>query len=81
MAQFIITCEHDAGECADLDCEMQDVGVAEVIKGRDFFCSCPYGYHGGWVAVEGQSADGILASLPPVFRSHAKVYEVESIRF
>jgi hypothetical protein len=81
MAQFIITCDHRAEECAEMEREMQEVGVAEVIKGHDFFCSCPYGHHAGWVAVEGESAEAILVSLPPVFRSHANVYEVEAVRF
>jgi hypothetical protein len=81
VAKFIITCEHTEAECAELDREMQAVGVADVIKGRDFFCSCPYGHHGGWVEVEGESAKAIQASLPPIFGSHAKVYEVEAIRF
>jgi hypothetical protein len=81
MTRFIITCEHTAEECAELDSEMQAVGVADAIKGRDFFCSCPYGHHGGWVEVEGVSAQAIHASLPPVFQSHAKVYEVEAVRF
>jgi hypothetical protein len=79
--QFIITCEHKAEECAELERELQEAGPAEIIKGKDFFCSCPYGYHGGWVAVEGDDADVILASLPPVFRSHARVHHVEAIRF
>ena len=81
MTQFIITCEHAAEECEELDRELRAVGVAEVMKERDFFCSCPFGHHGGWVAVEGESAATIHASLPPVFRSHAKVYEVEAVRF
>jgi cell division protein FtsX len=81
MSTFIITCEHEAEECADLDREMQEIGVAEVIKGKDFFCACPYGYHGGWVAVEGSDAESILALLPPVFRSHAHVYQIEAVRF
>jgi hypothetical protein len=81
VATFIITCEHKAQECAEMDREMQEVGVANAIKGKDFFCSCPYGHHGGWVAVEGESAEAILVSLPPVFRSHANVYEVEAVRF
>ena len=81
MENFIITCEHRAEECEEMDREMQDVGVAEVMKGKDFFCSCPYGHHGGWVAVEGESAEAILASLPPIFRSHATVHKIETIRF
>lgn len=81
MAQFIITCEHRAEECQELDQEMQTLGVAEVIKGKDFFCSCPYGYHGGWVTVEGDSSEAILQALPPVFRAHANVYQVEVAQF
>jgi len=81
MATFIISCEHTETECRDLDREMQAVGVADVIKGRDFFCSCPFGHHGGWVAVEGESADAVRRSLPPVFGSHASIYEVEPVRF
>jgi hypothetical protein len=81
MTQFIITCEHAAEDCEELDREMQAVGIADVMKGRDFFCSCPYGHHGGWVAGEGESAEAIQASLPPVFGSHARVYRVEVTQF
>jgi hypothetical protein len=81
MSKFIITCEHTAEECAEMDREMQTVGVADVMKGKDFYCSCPYGYHGGWVTVEGESAEAIAAALPPVFGSHAKIHEVEAVGF
>jgi hypothetical protein len=81
MAKFIITCEHTEEECAEIDRELQSVGVAEVMKGRDFFCSCPYGHHGGWVEVEGETEEAIHSSLPPVFGSHANVYKVEAVRF
>ena len=81
MARFIITCEHKPEECAEMERELQQLGPAEVIRGRDFFCSCPNGYHGGWVAVEGGSAKEILASLPPVFRSHAQAIQVETLQY
>jgi hypothetical protein len=81
MAHFIITCEHEASECAAMEEELQHLGPAEVIRGKDFHCSCPYGHHGGWVAVEGDSAEGILASLPPIFRSHASAYQIETMVF
>jgi hypothetical protein len=81
MATFIVTCEHTEEECAELDKEMADIGVAEIMKGKDFYCSCPFGHHGGWIAVEGDDANAIKESLPPVFRSHASVYLVEAVRF
>ncbi len=81
MSKFVITCEHKAEECDALSAELESLGTPAIIKGRDFFCSCPYGHHGGWVAVEAVSAADILSSLAPLFRSHANVYEVEAIRF
>jgi len=81
MARYIITCEHEAEECEAIEREMQTEGVPPVIKGKEFFCSCPYGHHGGWVAVDGESGEAILASLPPIFRAHAKVHQIESMTF
>jgi hypothetical protein len=81
MATYIITCDHRAEECAAMEEELARLGPAAVIQGKDFFCSCPYGHHAGWVAVEGESAEDILATLPPVFRSHANAYQIETIRF
>ncbi len=81
MAQFILTCEHQASECDSLNQELEALGTPAVIKGRDFFCSCPYGHHGGWIAVEGDDPDAVLASLGPIFRAHAQVFRVESMRF
>jgi len=81
MATYIITCDHAAEECEALSKELEEVGAPEVIRGKDFFCSCPHGHHAGWVAVEGDSAESILASLPPVFRSHANAYQTETMVF
>lgn len=81
MTRFIVTCEHQAEECEPLEREMQTEGIPSVIKGKEFFCSCPHGHHGGWVAVDGDSEEAILASLPPIFRSHARAYQVESMMF
>ena len=81
MATYILTCDHEASECAAIEEELQRLGPAEVIQGRDFYCSCPYGKHAGWVAVEAENAESVLASLPPVFRTHAQVHQVETVRF
>ena len=81
MAQYILTCEHEASECEAIEREFQDLGTPEVMKGRDFFCSCPFGHHGGWVTLESESADAVLAALPPLLRSHAQVFEVATVVF
>jgi hypothetical protein len=81
MATYIITCDHAPEECEPMDKEWQQLGVPEVIKGKPFYCSCPHGHHGGWVTVEGESAEAILNSLTPLFRSHAKVHQIETVVF
>jgi hypothetical protein len=79
VKRFIVTCDHKPEECEALSRELEESGVPEAIKGKEFLCSCPYGHHGGWTVVEGESATAILGSLPPLFRSHADVYEVEGM--
>jgi hypothetical protein len=52
-----------------------------MIKGKDYWCSCPYGFHAGWVTVEAESPEAALAALPPLNRAHTKAYQVESMQF
>ena len=82
MPRFVLECtEHTDQQCEEMSREMEQQGVAEVLKGREFFCSCPHGYHAGWAVVEGQDAEAILATLPPIFRAHAKAHEIETMQF
>ena len=81
MATFMLTCEHPAEVCEALFQEQQQLGTPDVYKGRDFLCSCPFGEHNGWVVVEGETGEAILASLPPLFRSHAKARQIETMVF
>jgi hypothetical protein len=77
----MITSDHTADECKDIEDELDKVGIAEAIKGYDFHCSCPYGHHGGWVVVEADTAEAVRVTFPPVFASHADVYQIETQPF
>ena len=81
MATYIITCDHAAEDCEPMNEECERLGVPEVIKGKPFYCSCPYGHHAGWVAVEADNPESIMASLTPLFRSHARVHQIETALF
>jgi len=82
MPQFVLECtEHTEAQCDEMSQEMEREGVAEVLKGREFLCSCPHGHHAGWAVVEGSDADSILATLPPIFRAHARAHQIESMQF
>ncbi|HLF09500.1 MAG TPA: hypothetical protein VI789_09190 [Dehalococcoidia bacterium] len=81
MSQFLLYCEHTAEECEELGKEYEVYGVPGPVKGQDYYCSCPYGFHAGWVVVEAASAEHAMASLPPLNRAHTKAYQVETMRF
>jgi hypothetical protein len=81
MSQYLLYCEHTADECEALGQEYETLGAPELIRGKDYWCSCPYGFHAGWVTVEAESEDAALKALPPINRSHTKAYRVESMRF
>jgi hypothetical protein len=82
MATVVIECgEHTDGECEAMSKEIEELGVPDVLKGRDFACSCPFGRHGGWCVVEATDAAAALAGFGPVNKSHMKAYPVEMVRF
>lgn len=81
MATFMITCDHNPEDCEAMSKELELLGAPDFIKGRDFYCSCPFGHHAGWIKVEGESKESLLAGLPPIFRSHANAYQIETVVF
>jgi hypothetical protein len=82
MATYILECgAHTDEECAAMSKEMEEYGTPEILKGVDFFCSCPHGHHAGWAVVEARSKEAALSSLAPLFKSHAEAHEVEKVQF
>ncbi len=81
MAKYILECgEHADAECLAMTKELEEFGTPNVLKDRDFFCSCPFGHHAGWAVVEASSKDAVLSDLAPRFRAHARVHEIETVR-
>jgi hypothetical protein len=74
MATFLIHNRHQAAECPVLDEEYQAMGgVPAALRGHEYFCTCPTGDHGAYVVVDGDSADQVLAMLPPKYRAGTRV--------
>ncbi len=74
MAQFLIHNRHEPQECEDLNKEYEAIGgLPAPFKGHEYFCTCPTGDHGAYVVVDGDSADAVLAMLPPKYRAGARV--------
>ncbi|MBI1885486.1 MAG: hypothetical protein HYS09_04115 [Chloroflexi bacterium] len=80
MAQYLLHCrEHTDAECEEMNKEFESYDVPEGLKGRDFYCSCPHGVHGGWMVVEASSADAALPLMPPINRSFTKAIQVDTM--
>ncbi|MFN2545041.1 MAG: hypothetical protein ABR600_10815 [Actinomycetota bacterium] len=74
MAQFLIHNRHEPAECEVLSQEYEAVGgMPAALDGHEYFCTCPTGDHGAYVIAEADSADSILAMLPPKFRAGSQV--------
>ena len=75
MAQtFILVNEHRPEDCAAMDA---DSPFAPELKGKEFYCSCPYGVHGFFILAEGDSAEQVMGFLPPTFRPGTKAQALE----
>ncbi len=81
MAQFVLQCEHTAEECDEMNQEVETLGVPDILRGKEYFCACPFGVHAGWVVVEAASAEDALASMGPVTRAHHRAIQVEIVKF
>jgi hypothetical protein len=74
MPQFLIHNRHEPEECQALYEEYEAMGgLPAAFKGHEYFCTCPTGDHGAYVIVDGDSADAVLAMLPPKYRAGARV--------
>jgi len=55
MSRFLLYCERTPEECQALSNEYETYGVPQPVKGQDYYCSCPYSFHAGWVVVKHQA--------------------------
>lgn len=66
--------EHNAEDCARMD---PSGPFAPDLKGREFYCTCPYGAHGFFIVAEGDSGEQVMGFLPREFQKGTKVLAVE----
>lgn len=63
MATYLIINEHRAEECEPMEAGMDR--LPEHLKGKNFYCTCPYGKHGFYMILDGESSEQVVAGLPP----------------
>ena len=78
MTRYMVINSHAPEECEGMESDVDKLPAQ--LKGRDFYCTCPFGEHGFYMFLEGDSSEEVLALLPTSFRSggttRAVPYEV-----
>ncbi len=77
MAEFMLHHTHPAGDCENIFPQLQN--VAQSLKGKNFFCTCPSGDHGGFFQVEAGSPEDAVGLLPEIMRASTQVFPGETM--
>jgi hypothetical protein len=75
MPQFMLHHTHRPEQCREMF--EAAVGWTSELKGKEFFCSCPGGEHGGFFITEAADAAAAVAQLPARHRETTRVYSGE----
>ena len=63
MARFMVLNSHEAEDCERMEEDVER--LPPVLKGQDFYCTCPAGEHAYYMFLEGNTGEEILNTLPP----------------
>ncbi len=77
MAEFMLHHTHPAEDCEEIFPQLQN--VAQSLKGKNFFCTCPSGDHGGFFQVEAGSPEDAVRLLPKIMRASTQVFPGETM--
>ncbi len=77
MAEFMLHHTHPAEDCEEIFPQLQN--VAQSLKGKNFFCTCPSGDHGGFFQVEAASPEDAVRLLPEIMRASTQVFPGETM--
>ena len=77
MAEFMLHHTHPAEDCENIFPQLQN--VAQSLKGKNFFCTCPSGDHGGFFQVEAGSHEDAVRLLPEIMRASTQVFPGETM--
>lgn len=73
--QYMVTHRHPPEECETQDSDIEELPAH--LKGKDFYCSCPYGEHGFVMFIEGETAEEVIRGLPAAWRKGTRAVGVE----
>ena len=63
MAQkYMVVNRHEPDYCEPMEAALTH--LPEHLEGQDLFCPCPYGEHGFYMILEGESSEAVIEGLP-----------------
>lgn len=66
---------HDPEQCEPMDAGIEKIG--EHLRGKDFYCTCPFGEHGYYMILDGESSEAIIQGLPREWRPGTRAVPLE----
>jgi hypothetical protein len=75
MGLFYVVNEHSLDECDPMEDVMER--LPPLVRGKDFYCTCPAGVHGYVMYLEGDTAEDVIAGIPPEWRKGTRAIPVE----
>ena len=63
MATCMAINEHTPEECEPMEAGLDR--IPEHLRGKDFYCTCPFGKHGYYMIVDGETSELVVDGLPP----------------
>jgi hypothetical protein len=65
------------------ECEPMDAGIVKIgphLKGKEFYCTCPFGEHAFYMILDGESSDQGIGGLPAEWRPGTRAIPLEVFR-
>jgi hypothetical protein len=76
MAQpYMLVNEHDPEGCEPMEAGL--ARMSDELRGKEFYCTCPFGRHGYFLVVEADSAQHAMEIIPPEWRAGTTALPLE----
>jgi hypothetical protein len=75
---YLVINRHEPDQCGPMDAGINRIG--DHLKGKDFHCTCPFGEHGFYMILEGESAEDVVNGLPPEWRPGTRAIGIETFK-
>jgi hypothetical protein len=75
MGLFYVVNRHGLEDCDPMEDVMDR--LPPLVRGADFYCTCPAGEHGFVMYLEGDTAEEIIEGIPPEWRKGTRAVPVE----